>query len=281
MTSYLLSILIFMPLLTAILILFLPDKLESKIGSISVFVSIVTLGISIYLFTAFDSDISGYQFLEQKPWINLDLGNLGVFNIQYILGVDGISMPMVLLAGIVFLVAAISSTSITRRPKAYFAFFLLLMSSVFGCFISLDFFLFFLFFEFMLLPMYFLIGIWGGERREYAAMKFIIYTLVGSVFILIVMLAMGLSVSNPVLSEELGKTAFSFDFRLLSDSTNYISGSILDSSNPSTWFGSPVKTVLFVLLLIGFGIKLPTVPFHTWLPDAQATKYTVNAHTNH
>jgi NADH-quinone oxidoreductase subunit M len=268
MTSYLLSILIFMPLLTAILILFLPDKLESKIGSISVFVSIVTLGISIYLFTAFDSDISGYQFLEQKPWINLDLGNLGVFNIQYILGVDGISMPMVLLAGIVFLVAAISSTSITRRPKAYFAFFLLLMSSVFGCFISLDFFLFFLFFEFMLLPMYFLIGIWGGERREYAAMKFIIYTLVGSVFILIVMLAMGLSVSNPVLSEELGKTAFSFDFRLLSDSTNYISGSILDSSNPSTWFGSPVKTVLFVLLLIGFGIKLPTVPFHTWLPDA-------------
>jgi NADH-quinone oxidoreductase subunit M len=268
MTSYLLSILIFLPLLAAILILFLPNKLETKSSSISLFVSIIALLISIYLFSTFDSDFNGYQFLEQKSWINLDLGNLGVFNIQYLLGVDGISMPMVLLAGIVFMVAAISSTSITRRPKAYFAFFLLLMSSVFGCFIALDFFLFFLFFEFMLLPMYFLIGIWGGERREYAAMKFIIYTLVGSVFILMVMLAMALSVSNPVLSEELGKTAFTFDFRLLSDAKNYISGSILDSANPSTWFGWPVKTVLFVLLLIGFGIKLPTVPFHTWLPDA-------------
>jgi NADH-quinone oxidoreductase subunit M len=263
-----LSILIFLPLLAAIIILFLPSYLEEKSKWLATTVSLIVLGLTIYLFNAFDSSVVGYQFLEEKSWINLDLGNLGVFNIQYILGIDGLSLPMVLLAGIVFMVAAISSLSINKRPKAYYAFFLLLMSSVFGCFVALDFFLFFLFFEFMLLPMYFLIGIWGGERREYAAMKFIIYTLVGSVFILIVMLAMGLSVNNPVLSEELGKKAFTFDFRLLADSTNYISGSILDAENTSTWFGWPVKTVLFVLLLIGFGIKLPTVPFHTWLPDA-------------
>lgn len=265
MTDHLLSILIFLPLLAGFLVVLLPKNLEPKSKFIALAVSAINLVISIYLFRTFDSEITGYQFTEQKQWINLDLGNFGTFSIQYLLGVDGISMPMVLLAGIVMLAGCVSSMSIDRRPKAFYAFFLLLTSSVFGCFISLDFFLFFLFFEFMLLPMYFLIGIWGGERREYAAMKFIIYTLVGSVFILVVMLAMGLSVNAPVASDS---PVFSFDFRHLSDATNYISGSVLDQSASIEWLGWPVRSILFVLLLIGFGIKLPAVPFHTWLPDA-------------
>ncbi|AWV97869.1 complex I subunit 4 family protein [Arcticibacterium luteifluviistationis] len=268
MTAFLLSFLIFLPLLAAVLILFLPNRLESLSKHITIGISLVNLLICIFLFYSFDKTITGYQFLEEASWINLDLGKLGVININYILGVDGISLPMVLLGGIVFMAAAVASTSIAKRPKAYFAFFLLLTSSVYGCFIALDFFLFFLFFEFMLLPMYFLIGIWGGERREYAAMKFIIYTLVGSVFVLIVMLAMGLSVTNPELSATLGKNAFTFDFRLLSDPYNYVSGSVLDANSGTHWFGWPVKSVLFILLLVGFGIKLPVVPFHTWLPDA-------------
>lgn len=268
MTAFLLSILIFLPLLAAVLILCLPKGFEASSKYVSIGVSAINLLLCIYLFVSFDTNITSYQFLEEVSWINLDLGKLGVININYILGVDGISLPMVLLGGIVFMAAAIASTSITKRPKAYFAFFLLLTSSVYGCFIALDFFLFFLFFEFMLLPMYFLIGIWGGERREYAAMKFIIYTLVGSVFVLIVMLAMGLSVTNPELSAALGKNAFTFDFRLLSDPANYVTGSVLDAASGTEWFGWPVKSVLFVLLLIGFGIKLPVVPFHTWLPDA-------------
>ncbi|KPM47268.1 complex I subunit 4 family protein [Jiulongibacter sediminis] len=265
MTDYLLSILIFLPLLAGFIVVLLPKSLEPKSKFIALAVSIINLLISIYLFRAFDGSATGYQFMEQKPWINLDLGNFGTFSIQYLLGVDGISLPMVLLAGIVMLAGAVSSMSIDRRPKAFYTFFLLLTSSIFGCFVSLDFFLFFLFFEFMLLPMYFLIGIWGGERREYAAMKFIIYTLVGSVFILVVMLAMGLSVNAPMNSET---PTFTFDFRHLADAKNYISGSVLDQSSSIEWLGWPVRSILFILLLVGFGIKLPAVPFHTWLPDA-------------
>ncbi len=265
MTEYLLSLLIFLPLLAGVIVLLLPKNLEPYSKHLAIVVSTVTLIISLYLFKNFDPALAGYQFLEEKPWINLDLGNFGIFSIKYILGVDGISLPMVLLAGIVLLAGSISSTSIKRRPKAFYAFFLLLSSSIYGCFISLDFFLFFLFFEFMLLPMYFLIGIWGGDRREYAAMKFIIYTLVGSVFILVVMLAMGLSVNAPAID---GRTVFTFDFRLLGNASNYISGSVLDQSSSISWLGWPVRTILFILLLIGFGIKLPIVPFHTWLPDA-------------
>ncbi len=265
MINYVLSSLIFLPLLATLIVLFLPAKLENLSKWIALTVTLLTLSVSLIVFNGFDSSVSGYQFTEHSPWFSLNLGNFGRFNVQYILGVDGINLPMVLLAGIVLLAGVISTWNITARPKAFYSFYLLLTTSVFGCFLALDFFLFFLFFEFMLLPMYFLIGIWGGERREYAAMKFIIYTLVGSVFILIVMLAMGLSVQE--LTNE-STRIFSFDFRLLANPENYISGAVMDTSQPSMWLGWPARMVLFILLLIGFGIKLPVVPVHTWLPDA-------------
>ena len=154
-----------------------------------------------------------------------------------------------------------------------------------GCFLSLDFFLFFLFFEFMLLPMYFLIGIWGGPRREYASIKFFLYTLFGSVLILIVMIALYSSAYDP------DETAHSFTMNifqyLLNDSTlpekefvhtlrfdhladphNYIHGSLLHINNKTLLLGFTFRQWAFLLLLIGFIIKLPAVPFHTWLPDA-------------
>ena len=265
MPDYILSVLIFLPLLAAAVIVGLPAKSEGLSKYIGLGVSVINLAITLLLYKSFNATQTDYQFLEQHPWITMDLGSFGAFNIQYILGVDGISMPMVLLAGIILFVGSVASFKLEKRLKAYYAFYLLLTTSVFGCFIALDFFLFFLFFEFMLLPMYFLIGIWGGERREYAAMKFIIYTLVGSVFILIVMLAVGLSVSDPSAT---GNTLYTFDFRLLQQLSNYIPGSVLDANSAITWFGVPVRLLLFILLFIGFGIKLPMVPFHTWLPDA-------------
>lgn len=166
-----------------------------------------------------------------------------------------------------------------------------------GCFVALDFFLFYLFFEFMLLPMYFLIGMWGGPRREYASIKFFLYTLLGSIFILIVMIGLYNSVIDPIETGKLvgivkqestvthdlilqvqaqlkdGKIAatdlvHTFNITAMMDPANFIPGSILDTLTTSTLWNIPIRFLAFLALLIGFAIKLPAVPLHTWLPDA-------------
>ena len=174
MNSILLSTLIFLPLVGSLLILLLPDSFRSSYKWIAVVVSILNLLNVLTVYSAFDTAKGGYQFVQHAEWIRLKLGTLGYVSVDFLLGIDGISMPMVLLSGIVLCVGAVASFTIRHRQKAYFALYCLLSASVMGAFISIDFFLFFLFFEFMLLPMYFLIGIWGGERREYAALKFFI-----------------------------------------------------------------------------------------------------------
>ena len=180
----------------------------------------------------------------------------------------------------------------TKKLKGYFGLYLLLSSSVLGCFVALDFFLFYLFFEFMLLPMYFLIGIWGGPRREYAAIKFFLYTLLGSIFILMAMIGLYNSVYDPIRTGELAgyemtstsiiqiqelvntghitknQIVKSFNMIYMADAANYIPGSILDNDLVRSVFGQPARWIAFLALLIGFAIKLPAVPFHTWLPDA-------------
>lgn len=268
MNNFLLSTLIFLPIIGSVLIFILPETYRTSFKWVTIIISVLNLLSATSLYGAFDRQITDYQFVEHYQWIRLSLGNLGTISIDYLVGVDGINMPMVLLSAIVLLVGAISSITIQTREKAYHALFLLLSGSVMGCFVSLDFFLFFLFFEFMLLPMYFLIGIWGGERREYAAIKFFIYTLVGSVLILIVMIMLALSTSDAYFSQELGGTVHTFDFRQLGDFRNYLDDSILHPIKEQLIFGIPARRFAFILLLIGFGIKLPTVPVHTWLPDA-------------
>lgn len=253
MPALLLPLLIFVPLAGVLSVLILPDQFQKASKWISLGISLFVLISSLLLYQNFDVNSTGYSFLTDKSWFQLRIGASSNLNVRFILGIDGVSLSMLVLSGIVFSVASISSFKITTRTKAYHAFYLLLMSSTLGCFISLDFFLFFLFFEFMLLPMYFLIGIWGGNNREYAALKFIIYTLIGSVFILIVMLVMALNSGTDV---------FNFDFRKLA----LLEGNLISSG--LTLWGIPLPTALFFLLLIGFGIKLPTVPLHTWLPDA-------------
>ena len=246
----------------------LPDSFKNSFKWIALIINILNLLNTLSLYGSFDDKSADFQFVEHHEWIRLSLGNMGIISANYTLGVDGISLPMILLSAIIFFVANVASFSISHREKAYYALFLLLGGTVVGCFAALDFFLFFLFFEFMLLPMYFLIGIWGGERREYASMKFFIYTLLGSVFILVVMIALSIAMSDPYFTNEIEKTAHTFDLRILSNEANYLKDSILKPTNEGFIMGIPARLFMFGLLVIGFGIKLPVVPFHTWLPDA-------------
>jgi NADH-quinone oxidoreductase subunit M len=176
------------------------------------------------------------------------------FNIQYYLGVDGISLSLVVLTGLVAVLACLASWPIEKQVKGYYSLYLLLCTSMIGVFISLDLFLFYVFFEVMLLPMYFLIAIWGGPRREYAAIKFLLYTLFGSVFILVAILILYFwqsSVSVP------GFTGHSFDIVQLSA-----------VASETSYYPRSIQWWVFILFFIGFIVKLPSFPFHTWLPDA-------------
>ncbi len=245
--------------------LFIPAERKRVFKSLSLATAAVQLAISCLLLYHFDKSqspdtwSSAFQFVEKKEWINFSMSSIGAFRIQYYLGVDGISLPLVALSSLVLLIGVISSWNIHEKAKGYFILYLVLSASIIGCFVALDFFLFYLFFEFMLLPMFFLIGIWGGERRSYASIKFFLYTLFGSLFILIVMIGLFLSI------EEEGVNTFSLVAML---DGLYEAGSILNPAEGNKIMGYLARGLAFVFLLIGFGIKLPLVPFHTWLPDA-------------
>jgi NADH-quinone oxidoreductase subunit M len=268
MQSGLLSSLILLPLIASFIVLMLPEVYKAAYRWISLTTQILLLINIGTIIGAFDPKKNGYQFLEHYEWIRLSLGKSSILSIDYIIGLDGLSLVMISLSVLVFFIANISSFSIVKKEKAYFSLFLLLTATVIGCFVAIDFFLFFVFFEFMLLPMYFLIGIWGGPNKAYASLKFIIYTLVGSVMILVVMIALAMSNVDEFFTNEYKTTVFSFDFRILSDTNNLLKGSLLNIQNPIKIFGFNARDFMFLLLFIGFGIKLPMVPFHTWLPDA-------------
>jgi NADH-quinone oxidoreductase subunit M len=214
------------------------------------------------------------------------------FNIDYFLGVDGISMPLILLTTLLSFLAMLASWNIDRYVRGYCILFLLLETGMLGTFLALDFFLFYIFWELMLLPMYFLIGVWGGPRREYAAIKFFLYTLLGSVLILIAMLgfyftdvqdfvprqvvqdrAKQLGVSEDkvvvnsfdlILFQEVGKKASQVIKQGIPEGTSEAKAKRLEQP----FFTKGFQITMFILLLIGFAIKVPVFPFHTWLPDA-------------
>ncbi|NQZ77462.1 MAG: NADH-quinone oxidoreductase subunit M [Ekhidna sp.] len=245
--------------------LLIPSKSSKVFKQLSFATIAVQLILSIYLMCGFDQHLQinvwseAFQFVEKYDWITVSLGSIGAIKIQYFIGVDGISLPLVMLSSLILLIGVISSWNIREKVKGYFILYLILSSSIIGCFISLDFFLFYLCFEFMLLPMFFLIGIWGGKRRSYASIKFFLYTLLGSLFILIVMIGLYLSVLD------MGDNSFSLVQML---DSSYRSGSVLDPSGPVEIMGYSARVLAFIFLIIGFGIKLPVVPVHTWLPDA-------------
>lgn len=263
-----LSSLIVLPLISSLLILLLPKAYKNFYKWIGLITQVLLMINVSTLLGLFERDNAEYQFLEHSEWFRLFLGNSSLLSIDYILGVDGLSISMIALSSIVFLIASISSFKVHTREKTYHSLLLLLTASVYGCFLAVDFFLFFVFFEFMLLPMYFLIGIWGGENRAFASLKFFIYTFGGSVFILIAMICLVISHQDEFFTSEYARLVYSFDFRTLKDASNLIEHSLLSIEHPTMILGIPARDFVFLLLLIGFGVKMPVFPFHTWLPDA-------------
>lgn len=229
----LLTTIVFLPLIGAVVTAFLPKERTDLPRLVALVVSLVDLALVAWLVLRFDV-AGGVQFIERANWIP-EAG------IQYFLGVDGISLPLLFLSALLLPISVLASWKVTDRPRFYFTMILLLAVGMNGVFVALDFVLFYLFWELVLVPMYFLIAVWGGPRREYAAIKFFLYTLFGSVFMLVGILALYL---HPA-----GGT---FDMTLLS-------GAGLPAS--FQWW-------VFAAFFLGFAVKVPVFPFHTWLPDA-------------
>src|SRR3990170_5261757 len=228
MQQYLISFLIFSPLLAAFFGLLLPAKSEASFRYLTLGTNIFQILVLIVMLISYKNSGS-FQFMEQQSWITLDLGTWGILKATYLVGVDGLSFPLVILSVFIMSIATISSWSINQNVKGYFILILILNSAIIGSFTALDFLLFYLFFEFMLLPMFFLIAIWGGPRREYASIKFFLYTLLGSILILIVMIGLYISVHDPSTS---GKLVHTFNLLHMTDPSNFISHSIFDPNNP-------------------------------------------------
>lgn len=247
-SSNLLNWILWMPILGVIGVLLLPKAKESAMRWWSLINTAISFALTLVLYSKFDQSVPGMQeaFTVKIPWISQ-------FNIFYNLGIDGISLPMILLTALLFFLCIMSSWTITKSVKGYFALMLMLQSTVFGVFMSLDFFLFYVYWEVMLIPMFFLIGIWGGENREYAAVKFFLYTFFGSILMLVGMVALYYAT---------GQGADSFNILALSG------GKFSDLT--VSLFGAtvPFAKLFFVFMFIGFAIKVPVFPFHTWLPHA-------------
>lgn len=263
-----LTLITFIPLIAALAIVAVPGKDQHLPRLIALAATLLQLFLSVVAWVQYQipdgsvSFLESFQLVEQTEWFSLALGQSQVFKVEYFLGVDGFSLPLVLLSSLILVIGVISSWKIQKQTKGYFFLYLLLATSIVGCFVALDFFLFYLFFELMLLPMFFLIGIWGGKRRSYASIKFFIYTLIGSLLILIVMIGLYISAVEP------GTNIHTFNLLHLMDGTNYLSDSVFAPGSEHVLWGLPIREVAFIALIIGFAIKLPVVPLHTWLPDA-------------
>src|SRR5215468_3708497 len=236
MEHWLLTLMVFTPLVGAAAILCLPSAAKDAIRWTATAFTVPPVLLSIWLLLRFDPN-AGFQFVQRGDWIP-------AYHIQYFVAVDGLSVTMVVLTALLSFLCMIASCGIEKAVKGYFALFLLLETGMIGTFVALDFFLFYVFWELMLLPMYFLIGIWGGPRREYAAIKFFLYTLLGSVLMLVALLYLYFT-PDP----------HSFDMTKL--------GALVAGKIPMH-----VQVLLWLALFIGFAIKIPAFPFHTWLPDA-------------
>jgi len=262
-----LSLITFLPVLGMFLILFMKKEQPKSIKYLTLGITALQVVLAVILLANYNYASGGiyeeksFQFIEKFRWINIGgISWLGTVKVDYFLGIDGLSMPMVLLTALISFIAAISSWTIEKSVKGYFALFLLLDTGMMGVFVSLDFFLFYIFWELMLLPMYFLIGIWGGPRKEYAAIKFFIYTLFGSVFILLVMIGLYFSATELMTD---GSKVHTFSLIALMNPANYSADGILSALNPSN-----LRLIAYIALFAGFAIKIPMFPFHTWLPDA-------------
>ncbi len=251
--DHILSIVTFWPLAGMIVLLLFNKENKTLIRLWANFVMISGFVLSIPLWLWFDRDNADQmQFVQNIPWIQ----TLGA---NYHVGIDGISLLLVLLTTLLGPLAVLSSwEAIQDREKEYYVFMLMLQAGMLGVFISLDFFLFYVFWEVMLVPMYFLIGVWGGPRKLYAAIKFFLYTLFGSVLLLLGILALyftypAIAGQHPEIAGQFG-TGSTFDILAFQAMAPYL------AFNLQYW--------IFLAFFVGFAIKVPMFPFHTWLPDA-------------
>ncbi len=251
----LLTAIVFLPLLAGLIVLLAPERLARWIaGGFTLIVFALAMWLYFGLLGSSAPNFGSVmdpQWYISVPWINVSLGSLH-FKVNYALGADGLSIPMLILNGLLTFLAVIGSWKTEKRPKFYFALMLFLEFGVMGVFAAFDLFLFILFWEIELIPMFLLIGIWGGQRREYAAWKFLIYTLVGSAFtlagiFLIYFQTGGADASYQHFAQVAPKLAGSLPF---------IGGTV------------SLALVVFLLLFTGFAVKIPMWPVHTWLPDA-------------
>ncbi len=233
-----LTFLVFLPAIGALAIATLPREEERSARNIAAVVTLVGFLASLIMFSLFDRSDPSFQFVQQMRWIRAE--EVG-FDIQYFLGVDGLALTMVVLTTFLFLLAVFVSWNIELRPREYFAWLLVLETGVLGVFTSLDLILFFLFWEVELVPMYMLISTWGTGRKEYSAMKFVLFTIAGSALMLVGFLVLGFA-------------AGTFDMVELARME------VTEAAIP--------LTAVFFLIFAGFAVKLPVVPLHTWLPDA-------------
>jgi NADH-quinone oxidoreductase subunit M len=232
------SLLLLLPLIGALVLLLVPRHQRQTLLTLALLSSIAAFVWSLRLFQAFDPGAGEMQFVERIPW-------MPTFGIGYIVGIDGISLFLVLLTTFLMPLAIVASWTVQDRIKEYLFFMLVLETGMLGAFVALDLFLFYVFWEVMLVPMYFLIGVWGGTRRIYAALKFVVYTMAGSLpmLVAIIYLASRYAQVNQTVTFDLLQL---YDLRL--------------PVNEQIW--------LFLAFGLSFAIKVPLFPFHTWLPDA-------------
>src|SRR5579883_2125759 len=243
-TSNILTIVTFTPAVGALLLLLFKRENTRAIRTFAVIVTLLTFVFSLHLIAHFDRTNPDFQFAIKIPWIP-------AYGIDYSMGIDGISVFLIVLATLLSPLAVLASWSVHARLKEYFIFMLLLETGMIGVFASLDLFLFYVFWEIMLIPMYFLIGVWGGERRIYAAMKFVLYTMVGSVLMLVAIIALYFMH---------GDATGTFTFSYPQIQSALASGRMVLSPGIEQW--------LFIAFFLAFAVKVPLFPFHTWLPDA-------------
>jgi NADH-quinone oxidoreductase subunit M len=240
--NQLLSYLLLTPLIGGGLILFMPKAKENAIRYAGLFISLIAFVISLFLYAGFDQHNPGFQFTQKFLWID----NL---NISYFVGIDGISLLMLLLTTFLTPLTLISTWKggITKKIKEFTFFMLMLEVGMIGVFISLDMFLFYIFWEAMLIPMYFIIGVWGGEQRIYATVKFFIYTMFGSLLMLVAIIWLAVYASGPL---------------------GIFTTNLLDLYKVGPNVPRDIQNYMFLAFAFSFAIKVPLFPLHTWLPDA-------------
>lgn len=254
-----LSLLIFLPLIGILAYLAVPSTQIKWVKSIALFITILQVLLFIPIGYEYKDALMELIWEEKYQWIRVSFGSWGIFQVNYHLALDSLNILMVILCLIIQPIVVLASWNVKDKPITYFILLSVLNTSLLGSFLAQDFFLFYLFYELMLIPMYFLIGIWGGEKRLYAAIKFFLYTLFGSVFMLLVMVGMHFSYIDPTMPKS-DILVHTFNFQHLSDSRNLISDGYFVHTDVRFWS--------FWGLFLAFAVKLPLVPVHTWLPDA-------------